>query len=83
MLLAADDDKLHADREHSRADVGVVATRDHDLRLDSSLDLLHRGQIVNRKRAAGSVDGSEWLGPALPGHLVPPHEVHRSARQVG
>ena len=83
MLPAADDDWLHAYGEHTRADVGVVAPRDHELRLHRALGLLHGGRVVDLARSTSSVDGSERLGLALAGHLVPPHEVNLSAGQVG
>ena len=83
MLLAADDNRLNADGEHARADVRVVPARDHDLRLHGALGLLHRRWVVDLERASRSIDYSKRLGPALAGHLVPPHEVDGSAGQVG
>ena len=83
VLIAAYDHGLHAYREHTGRDVGVVPARDHDLRLHNSLGLLHGGRIVDLERPGRRVDGIERLRPALPGHLVLPHEVDCRAGQVG
>jgi hypothetical protein len=77
------DNRLNADGEHPRADVGVVAARDHDLGLHGTLGFLHGGWVVDLELPGRRVDGREGLGPALAGHLVLPDEVDGSARRVG
>lgn len=79
VLLAADDNWLHVDGEHARADVGVAAARDHDLRLHGAFGILHRRRVVDLERPCRRVDGREGLA----GHLVAPHEVDRPPGEVG
>ena len=59
VLLSTDYHGLHADGEHPRADIRVVAPRNHDLGLHGTLGFLHGGRVVDLERPGSSV-GLTW-----------------------
>ena len=72
LLRAVDQHGLHTDREHARAHVGVIAERQHHLRVNGTGGPAHRGGIVHDERPLGGVNLLEGHSPALARDAMPP-----------